>query len=113
MPELPAKRQATQAGIGFSELSNGFATATDPAALQAICDRPGPATIGVFFERWMSRLPLPLTEADRAAGYWWELSMRQIEVSRTLVFDAPRHAGGSSRPWWPTISTSAAPTPWS
>ena len=89
-----AKRQATQAGIGFTELSNGFATATDPAALQAICDRLGPATIGVFFERWMSRLPLPLTEADRAAGYWWELSMRQIEVSRTLVFDAPRHARG-------------------
>ena len=65
-----------------------------PAALQAICDRLGPGTIGVFFERWMSRLPLPLTEHDRAAGYWWELSMRQIEVSRTLVFDAPRHARG-------------------
>ena len=89
-----AKRQATQAGIGFSELSNGFATCADPAALQAICDRLGPGTIGVFFERWMSRLPLPLTEHDRAAGYWWELSMRQIEVSRTLVFDAPRHARG-------------------
>ena len=40
----------------------------------------------------MSRLPLPLTEHDRAAGYWWELSMRQVEVSRTLVFHAPRHA---------------------
>ena len=89
-----AKRQATQAGIGFSELSNGFATCADPAALQAICDRLGPGTIGVFFQRWMSRLPLPLTGADRAAGYWWELSMRQIEVSRTLVFDAPRHARG-------------------
>lgn len=87
-----AKRQATQAGIEFSELSNGFATCADPAALQAICDRLGPGTIGVFFQRWMSRLPLPLTEHDRAAGYWWELSMRQIEVSRTLVFDAPRRA---------------------
>jgi hypothetical protein len=87
-----AKRQAARAGIGFTELSNGFATATDPAALQAICDRLGPATISVFFQRWLSRLPLPLTEHDRAAGYWWELSMRQIEVSRTLVFDAPRHA---------------------
>ena len=42
----------------------------------------------------MSRLPLPLTEHDRAAGYWWELSMRQVEMSRTLVFDAPRHARG-------------------
>ena len=37
-----AKRQATKAGIGFTELSNGFATGTDPAALQAICDRLGP-----------------------------------------------------------------------
>jgi hypothetical protein len=87
-----AKRQATHAGIEFTELSNGFATCTDPARLQGICDRLGPGTITVFFERWMSILPLPLTEADRAAGYWWELSMRQIEVSRTLVFDAPRRA---------------------
>ncbi|CAN5367206.1 hypothetical protein BH23ACT6_BH23ACT6_18380 [soil metagenome] len=87
-----AKRQATAAGITFTELSNGFATCDDPEALQAICDRFGPGTINVFFERWMSFLPLPLTGADRAAGYWWELSMRQIEVSRTIVFDAPRHA---------------------
>jgi len=89
-----AKRQATQAGIGFTALSNGFATCTDPDGLQAICDRLGPGTIEVFFRRWMNQLPLPLTDADRAAGYWWELSMRQIEVSRTLVFDAPRHARG-------------------
>jgi hypothetical protein len=88
-----AKRQATAAGIGFTELSNGFAScADDPAALQTICDRLGPGTIGVFFERWMSRLPVPLTEHDRDGGYWWELSMRQIEVSRTLIFDAPRQA---------------------
>jgi hypothetical protein len=40
----------------------------------------------------MSRIPLPLTAEDRAAGYWWELSLRQVEVSRTLVFDAPRQA---------------------
>src|SRR5438270_13085305 len=79
-------------GIEFTELSNGFATCSDPAGLQAICDRLGPGTINVFFERWMSRLPLRLTSADRDAGYWWELSMRQIETSRTLVFDAPRHA---------------------
>jgi hypothetical protein len=87
-----AKRQATMAGIGFGELSNGFASCADPAGLQDICDRLGPGTIGVFFQRWMSLLPLPLTGADRDAGYWWELSMRQIEISRTLVFDAPRCA---------------------
>ena len=77
-----AKRQATHAGIGFTELSNGFATCDDPESLQAICDRLGPGTINVFFERWMSILPLPLTPHDRAAGYWRELSMRQVETSR-------------------------------
>ena len=87
-----AKRQALQTGIGFTELSNGFAACEDPAGLQAICDRLGPGTIEVFFERWMSMLPLPFTSTDRAAGYWWELSMRQVETSRTIVFDAPRHA---------------------
>jgi hypothetical protein len=87
-----AKRQLARAGIGFTELSNGFASCEDPAGLQGICDRLGPGAITVFFERWMSRLPLPLTAADRAAGYWWELSLRQVEVSRTIVFGAPRHA---------------------
>jgi hypothetical protein len=87
-----AKRQARKAGIGYRELSNGFAASTDPAGLQAICDRLGPATIDAFAERWLAVLPLPLTDADRAAGYWWELSMRQVEVSRTIVFTQPRHA---------------------
>lgn len=87
-----AKRQAAQAGLGVTALSNGFAATEDPRRLQAICDRLGPGTINVFVQRWLAVLPLPLTEADRVAGYWWELSMRQIETSRTLVFDAPRHA---------------------
>ncbi len=106
-----AKRQAVHAGIGFTELSNGFASCTDPTGLQAICDQLGPERIEGFFDRWMAVLPLPLTDADRAAGYWWELSMRQIETSRTLVFDAPRGTPGrSSRRWWSTTSTSADPT---
>ena len=96
-----AKRQAVKAGIGFTELSNGFATATDPAALQAICDRLGPGAIQVFAERWWSILPLPLTEHDRVAGYWWELSMRQVETSRTLVvrraLAGPRVLRGADR----------------
>jgi hypothetical protein len=86
-----AKRQAIKAGIAFTELSNGFAATSDPDGLQAICDRLQPGTIQVFFARWMARLPVPLTPADQAAGFWWELTMRQVEVSRTLVFAAPRH----------------------
>lgn len=87
-----AKRQATKAGISFRELSNGFAASDHPTGLQDICDRLGPGTITVFAERWWARLPLPFTPADRAAGYWWDISMRQIEVAKTIVFTAPRHA---------------------
>jgi hypothetical protein len=87
-----AKRQATAAGIAFTELSNGFASCADPVALQTICDRFGPEAIAVFCQSWLDRLPLPLTPVDRAAGYWWDLSMRQVEFSRTIVFTAPRHA---------------------
>jgi hypothetical protein len=38
--------------------------------------------------------PSKFTDADRRAGYFFELSMRQVEVSRTLVFDDPRRARG-------------------
>ena len=87
-----AKRQAHKLGLDFTALSNGFASCEDPVALQALCDRLGTAQIQALFNRWMRQLPRPLTDRDRAAGYWWELSMRQIEVARTAVFDAPRHA---------------------
>jgi len=89
-----AKRQAGRAGIAFSALGNGFASCGDPSRLQGICDRFGPADVQAFFDRWTTVIPTPFTAADRAAGYWWELSMRQVEVSRTLVFDDPRRARG-------------------
>jgi len=85
-----AKQQATTAGVGFTELANGFGSCDEPAALQGICDRLGPADVDAFFDRWMTIIPTPLDATDRAAGYWWELSMRQVEVSRTIVFDQPR-----------------------
>ena len=85
-----ARRMAAAEGIEVTPLANGFAAASDPGRLQELCDMIQPGTLRTFFERWMSRLPLPLTAADRAAGFWWELSMRQVEVSRTLVFDDPR-----------------------
>ncbi|MCA1680724.1 MAG: hypothetical protein LC777_18145, partial [Actinobacteria bacterium] len=89
-----AKRQAARAGIAFTALSNGFATCDQPERLQAICDSFGSGHAQAFFDRWMTRIPTPLTAADQAAGYWWELSMRQVEVSRTLVLDDPRRARG-------------------
>jgi hypothetical protein len=89
-----AKRQADHAGIGYTALANGFSSCADPAGLQRICDRFGPADVQAFFDRWIAAVPAPFTAADRAAGYWWELSMRQVEVSRTMVLDDPRRARG-------------------
>ncbi len=105
-----AKRQATKAGIGFTELANGFASCEDPARLRAICDRLGPNQMLAFFERWMAVIPTPLSEDDRAGGYWWELSMRQVEVSRPSCSTPPAGAGPSSRRWSPTTWISAGPT---
>src|SRR4249920_3866287 len=87
-----AKQQARKAGLPFTELSNGFASCQDPALLQRICDALQPGTINVFFQRWLHRLPLPLGPADQQAGYSWECSMAQVEVSRTIVFTQPRYA---------------------
>jgi hypothetical protein len=87
-----AKRQAERLAIPFAALSNGFASCPQPQRLQAVCDSLAPAHVQAFFDRWIARIPTPFTREDRAAGYWWELSMRQVEVSRTLVFDDPRRA---------------------
>ena len=89
-----AKRQAAQAGIGFRPLANGFAACDRPEKLQEICDGFGPEAVQGFFDRWIAAIPVPFTSADRDAGYWWELSVRQVEASRTLVFDDPRRARG-------------------
>jgi hypothetical protein len=87
-----AKCQLDHAGIGYRALANGFEACEDPEALARVCERFGPADVQGFFDRWIASIPTPFTEKDRAAGYWWELSMRQVEVSRTLVLDDPRRA---------------------
>src|SRR6266516_1882226 len=84
-----AKQQARQVGRGFTSLDNGFLACADPARLQRICDRLGPDDVQRFFDRWVHRLPWPLTRADRADGYRHRLTIWQLEVSITHVFDAP------------------------
>ena len=85
-----ARRKAIAAGIAVTPLANGFASASDPARLQELCDMVQAGTLQLFFDQWMARIPVPLTQADRDHDCWWQLAMRQIEVSRTLVFDDPR-----------------------
>lgn len=84
-----AKRQLEKRGIAYEALDNGFLSCTDPEALQAICDSLGPEAIEAFLARWLERLPMPLSPEDRAAGYDWKLSIWQMEVSLTQVFDRP------------------------
>jgi hypothetical protein len=85
-----AKQQLRQAGIVFKSLDNGFRSCADPQQLQALCDQLGPDQIQAFFDKWMERLPMPLTAEDRQAGYAQRLSVWQVEISRTQVFDDPQ-----------------------
>src|SRR5665811_1618779 len=84
-----AQRQAAKAGIGFTPLDNAFATVQDPAGLQAICDRLGPDQINALLDKWLAILPGPFTDADRAAGYRYEISVLQAEFSLTQMLDRP------------------------
>jgi hypothetical protein len=84
-----AKRQLAREGIAFEPLDNGFRSCADPARLQAICDGLSPERIEALLRKWLARLPNPYTPADRAAGYRYELSVLQAEVSLTQVFDRP------------------------
>jgi hypothetical protein len=87
-----AKRQATKAGLEYTELNNGFATVTAPERLRAICARFGPAQINAAFRRWMVVLPQPFTADDRRAGVDYHLSVLQAEISLTQVFTHARYA---------------------
>jgi hypothetical protein len=84
-----AKRQLQRQRVRFTALDNGFLTCADPVALQAVCDRLEAADVEAFFTRWLAHLPLPLTAAHQA-GFPYRLSILQMEVSRTQVFDQPR-----------------------
>lgn len=84
-----AKRQLAKEGIGYEPLDNGFASCAQPARLQAICDALTPERIEALLRKWLARLPNPFSPADRAAGFGYELSVLQAEISLTQVFDRP------------------------
>jgi len=84
-----AKRQLAAQGIAFEALDNGFRSVADPKKLQEVSDTLSAAHIENFFARWLAQLPLPVTPQDRAAGYRYRLSILQMEMSLTHVFDRP------------------------
>jgi len=84
-----AKQQLRKEGIGFEALSNGFLSCADPGRLQALCHQLGAEKIQALFDRWVAQIPWPLSTQQQAAGYRHQLSLWQMEVSRTQVFADP------------------------
>lgn len=84
-----AKRQMEKKGIGYEALDNGFLSCADTEQLQKTCDSLGAEDIERLFRKWLARIPLPLRPEDRAAGFDWSLSICQMEVSLTQIFDRP------------------------
>jgi hypothetical protein len=91
-----AKQQASQQGISFQALDNGFASCENAEALAAICNSLSAEDVRLFFERWQATLPSPLTAQDHARGYGYALAFRQLEISDTRVFDRP----AAGRAWF-------------
>jgi hypothetical protein len=83
------KRQLTRAGIAYEALDNGLRSCADPARMQALADSLSAEQIEALVRKWLARLPQPLTAAERAAGYDYELSILQAEFSLTQVLDRP------------------------
>jgi hypothetical protein len=84
-----AKRQAAQAGIGFTALDNAFAAVDDVAAVQSICAGLGPQQVDALLRKWLARVPHPFSRGDRSAGYRYDVSILQAEFSLTQMLDRP------------------------
>jgi hypothetical protein len=83
------KRGLAARGIGFTELDNGLLACSDPSAAQRLAEALVLRDIEAFLARWLARIPLPLSTADRAAGYRYQASLLQLEASETFVFERP------------------------
>jgi hypothetical protein len=84
-----AKRQLEREGVACEALDNGIRSCADPKRLQQICNSLSAAKIDALLSKWLARLPHPYPAADRAAGYRYQLSAWQIELSLTQVLDLP------------------------
>jgi hypothetical protein len=85
-----AKQQLRKEGIVFEALNNGFLSCANPERLQVICHQLDAEKIQALFDHWVDQLPWPITHEQRAAGYAHQLSIWQLEVSRTQVFQDPQ-----------------------
>jgi len=83
------KRQLEQKGIAYESLENGILSCQNPRALQAFCDQLSEEKIDALLRKWLRRLPHPFAPRDRQAGYRYQLSILQLELSLTQILDRP------------------------
>jgi len=84
-----AKRQLERAGIEYEALDNGVLSCQNPRRLQRICSGLSAAKIDALLRKWLAKLPHPFRAEDRKAGYRYDLSILQMELSLTQVLDRP------------------------
>ena len=84
-----AKRQLDREPIAYQALDNGIQSCANPKRLQAICDSLSAEKLEALLRKWLRRLPHPFSARDRAAGYRYQISILQIELSLTQVLDRP------------------------
>jgi hypothetical protein len=70
-------------------LANGIRSCANPQRLQEIAAGLTADKIDALLRKWLARLPHPYAAADRAAGYRYDLSILQAELSLTQVLDRP------------------------
>jgi hypothetical protein len=83
------KRQLEQKQIEYKALDNGVLSCADPKRLQTLCDGLSGEKIEALLRKWLRILPHPFAAKDREAGYRYQLSILQIELSLTQVLDRP------------------------
>src|SRR5690242_7671926 len=84
-----AKRQLEREKIRYQALDNGIQSCAIPKRLQTICDSLSEDKIDALLRKWLRRLPHPFPASDRQAGYRYQVSILQIELSLTQVLDRP------------------------
>src|SRR5260370_29765448 len=79
------KRQLGKEGIASEPRENDGLTCANPKPLQQLCDGLSASKIDKLLRKLLARIPHPFSVADRAAGYRYDVSMLQAEVSLTQV----------------------------
>jgi hypothetical protein len=84
-----AKRQLDREKIAYQALDNGIRSCANPKRLQTICDSLSAEKINALLRKMVSPVAHPFPAPDRQAGYRYQISILQIELSLTQVLDRP------------------------